>query len=164
VILKQAGPTFRSNSRYLAVLRSYLCTTLLLNCTSIHTQVVESSLRVFIELLTHFKAHLKGELEVFIANIFLGILESEHSTFEHKMLVLEVLQHICDDQTILSEIFLNYDCDWESIDLFKRIVYALAKITKRPMLNHHSSYFKEKTPSILPIQSAAQIQDGALVL
>ncbi|RHY32231.1 hypothetical protein DYB32_002736 [Aphanomyces invadans] len=71
-----------------------------------------------------------GEMEIFITNIFLRILDSENSTFEHKMLVLEVLNHICDDQLILSEIFLNYDCDWDSMDLFKRIVNALAKIAK----------------------------------
>ncbi|ETV99073.1 hypothetical protein, variant [Aphanomyces invadans] len=129
-IINQAGTTFHSNDRFLVAIRSYLCVSLLENCTSIYTQVVELSLRVFVVLITHFKAHLKGEMEIFITNIFLRILDSENSTFEHKMLVLEVLNHICDDQLILSEIFLNYDCDWDSMDLFKRIVNALAKIAK----------------------------------
>ncbi|ETV71031.1 hypothetical protein H257_13748 [Aphanomyces astaci] len=80
-------------------------------------------------------------MEIFITNIFLRILDSDNSTFEHKMLVLEVLNHICDDQLILSEIFLNFDCDWDSMDLFKRIVNALAKIAKSKQrdLQYHSS-------------------------
>ncbi|RHY63057.1 hypothetical protein DYB34_008968 [Aphanomyces astaci] len=128
-------------ARFLVAIRSYLCVSLLQNCTSIYTQVVELSLRVFVVLITHFKAHLKGEMEIFITNIFLRILDSDNSTFEHKMLVLEVLNHICDDQLILSEIFLNFDCDWDSMDLFKRIVNALAKIAKSKQrdLQYHSS-------------------------
>ncbi|ETV71030.1 hypothetical protein H257_13747 [Aphanomyces astaci] len=140
-IINQAGNTFHSNDRFLVAIRSYLCVSLLQNCTSIYTQVVELSLRVFVVLITHFKAHLKGEMEIFITNIFLRILDSDNSTFEHKMLVLEVLNHICDDQLILSEIFLNFDCDWDSMDLFKRIVNALAKIAKSKQrdLQYHSS-------------------------
>ncbi|OQR83824.1 brefeldin A-inhibited guanine nucleotide-exchange protein [Achlya hypogyna] len=154
-VINHAGPTFRSHERFLVAIRSYLCVSLLQNCTSIYTQVVELSLRVFVVLITHFKAHLKGEIEVFITNIFLGILDSENSTYEHKMLVLEVLNHICDDQQILSEIFLNYDCDWESIDLFKRIVHALAKVTKLT---------KKETPTTNVRQLKLQQQEAALVL
>ncbi|KDO24492.1 hypothetical protein SPRG_10308 [Saprolegnia parasitica CBS 223.65] len=154
-IINQAGPTFRQNERFLVAIRSYLCVSLLQNCTSIYTQVVELSLRVFVVLITNFKAHLKGEIEVFITNIFLTILDSENSTYEHKMLVLEVLNHICDDQLILSEIFLNYDCDWESIDLFKRIVHALAKVTKMT---------KKETPTTNVRQLKLQQQEAALVL
>ncbi|CAN0425231.1 unnamed protein product, partial [Discosporangium mesarthrocarpum] len=29
--------------------------------------------------------HLKAEIEVFVASIFLRILESEHSAFDHKV-------------------------------------------------------------------------------
>ncbi|KAF0703283.1 hypothetical protein AaE_015456 [Aphanomyces astaci] len=98
-------------------------------------------------------------MEIFITNIFLRILDSDNSTFEHKMLVLEVLNHICDDQLILSEIFLNFDCDWDSMDLFKRIVNALAKIAKSKQrdLQYHSS---------APVSRQLKIQqnEAALVL
>ncbi|OQS02740.1 brefeldin A-inhibited guanine nucleotide-exchange protein, partial [Thraustotheca clavata] len=129
-ILNHSGPTFRNGDKFLTLIRQYLCVSLLQNCTSNYTQIVELSLRVFVELITHFKAHLKSEIEVFITNIFLGILESENSSLEHKLLVLEVLKQICADGSILGEIFLNYDCDWNSMDLFKRIVSAISKITK----------------------------------
>ena len=103
-----------------------------------------------------------GEIEVFITNIFLGILESENSTFEHKMLVLEVLNNICDDGAILGEIFLNYDCDWESMDLFKRIVNALAKIAKG---KRDSSSTANSTSMRLKIQQneAALVVKGIVV-
>lgn len=77
-----------------------------------------------------FKDHLKSELEVFITTIFLRILESENSTYDHKLRVLEVFHRICKDSSALVEIFINYDCEMEAIDLFRRVVDGFAKIAK----------------------------------
>jgi len=44
------------------------------------------------------------------------------------MLVLEVISGLCRDPLALVEMFLNYDCDLQAIDLFKRIVTALVKV------------------------------------
>lgn len=80
--------------------------------------------------MQNFKEHLKSEVEVFVSTIFLRILESENSTYEHKIRVLEVFHTICKDPTTQIELFINYDCDIEAINLFSRIVAAFAKITK----------------------------------
>jgi brefeldin A-inhibited guanine nucleotide-exchange protein len=93
-------------------------------------QVVGLSLRIFILMILHFKDNLKSEIEVFISNIFLAILESENSSFEHKILVLEVFNNLCQDPQLLTHIFLNYDCDLGATSMFKRIVNALAKVAK----------------------------------
>lgn len=45
-----------------------------------------------------------------------------------QMLVLEVISELCRDPLALVEMFVNYDCDLQAIDLFKRIVTALAKV------------------------------------
>ncbi len=80
--------------------------------------------------MENFKDHLKSEMEIFINSIFLKILESEFSTYDHKMKVLEVFQNIVKDPAGLVEIFVNYDCDFEANDMFRRIVDAFAKIAK----------------------------------
>jgi brefeldin A-inhibited guanine nucleotide-exchange protein len=41
-----------------------------------------------------------------------------------------VFHNIINDPSALVEIFINYDCDFEEIDLFRRIVDAFAKIAK----------------------------------
>ena len=94
------------------------------------TQVVGLSLQIFLALMDDFKDHLKSELEVFITTIFLRILESENSTYDHKLRVLEVFHRICKDSSALVEIFINYDCEMEAIDLFRRVVDGFAKIAK----------------------------------
>lgn len=129
-IINNAGPSFRRGERFIHAIRQYLCQSLLQNCTSNYTQIVGLSLQVFLVLINNFKRHLKAEIEIFVTSIFLKILQSENSSFEHKMLVLEVLNNICDDAQILGEIFLNYDCDWNTNDLFKQIIDALAKTAK----------------------------------
>ncbi|GLD98039.1 hypothetical protein PINS_up006736 [Pythium insidiosum] len=129
-IINNAGPSFRRGERFIHAIRQYLCQSLLQNCTSNYTQIVGLSLQLFLVLINNFKRHLKAEIEIFVTSIFLRILQSENSSFEHKMLVLEVLNNICDDAQILGEIFLNYDCDWNTNDLFKQIIDALAKIAK----------------------------------
>lgn len=77
-----------------------------------------------------FKDHLKHQLEVFVANIFIRILESENATFDHKTRVLEVFHILCTEPSALVEIFINYDCDMQGTDLFRRIVDGLSKISK----------------------------------
>jgi brefeldin A-inhibited guanine nucleotide-exchange protein len=129
-ILQHCGPAFQSDDKIISVVRDFLCVSLLRNCTSQIAQVTGLSLQIFVSLLRSFKDHLKSEVEVFITGIFLRILESENSSSDHKLRVLEVFQMICRDSSALVEIFINYDCDFEAIDLFRRIVDGFARIAK----------------------------------
>ena len=134
-ILRSSGLSFRTGEKFIYAVRNYLCVSLLGNCTSQVTQVVGLSLQIFLALMDDFKDHLKSELEVFITTIFLRILESENSTYDHKLRVLEVFHRICKDSSALVEIFINYDCEMDAIDLFRRVVDGFAKISK---VNAHS--------------------------
>ncbi|CAI5746995.1 unnamed protein product [Peronospora destructor] len=129
-IVENAGPSLKCGERFVRAIRQYLCQSLLQNCTSNYTQIVSLSLQVFLVLLRNFKRHLKTELDIFVTSIFLRLLQSENASFEHKLLVLEALHTICEDPQTLSEIFINYDCEWNTNDLFKQIVHALAKAAK----------------------------------
>lgn len=70
-ILKRCSANFVADPRIVYVIRTYLCVSLLSNCTSHEVQVVSLSLQVFLALMENFKAHLKSELEIFITTIFL---------------------------------------------------------------------------------------------
>lgn len=76
-----------------------------------------------------FKAHLKSEIEVFVANIFLRVLESQNSSLKQKALVLEALRSLCSDPVLLTQIFLNYDCDLDAANLYKDIVFNLTRLS-----------------------------------
>jgi Sec7-like guanine-nucleotide exchange factor len=129
-LLQNCGPAFRTGEKFVYAVRSYLCVSLLSNCTSQVAQVTGLALQIFVALLQYFKQHLKGEVEVFVSTIFIRILESENSTHDHKMRVLEVFHNLCRDSTAQIELFINYDCDLEATNLFSRMVSAFAKISK----------------------------------
>jgi len=122
--LLQAGPQFQY------AIRQYLCTSLLKNTTSLDTNMVELSLRLFVPLIQNFRSLLKTEIEAFVTNVFFVILDSKNSTVQHKLLVVTLFEEICSDANTLAEIFLNYDCDLSAVDLFGRIVNALAKVAR----------------------------------
>lgn len=147
-ILQRSGPAFRSGEKFIYAIKQYLCVSLLGNCTSPIAQVTTLSLQIFVSLLNGFKEHLKQELEIFVGSIFLKILESENSTFEHKSRVLEVLQNFCLDPAAQIELFINYDCDIEGNDLFRRIVDAFSKIAKNPILPRSAVDFMSSKKSV----------------
>jgi len=120
----EAGPQFHY------AVRQYLCTSLLKNTTSLDTTMVELSLRLFVPLIRNFRSLLKTEIEAFVTNVFFVILDSKNSTVQHKLLVVTLFEEICSDAATLAEIFLNYDCDLSAVDLFSRIVNALAKVAR----------------------------------
>lgn len=129
-LLQNCGNYFRTGEKFIGAIRSYLCVSLLNNCTSNVAQVTGLSLQIFILLIQNFKEHLKSELEVFVSTIFFRILDSENSTYDHKYRVLEVFHNICRDPKDLVELFINYDCDLEAANLFSKIVAAFAKVAK----------------------------------
>lgn len=152
-VLEHAGPSFCNGPRFIGAVRQYLCVSLLKNCTSNVTHIVALSLRIFVNLIVKLRQHLKAEVEVFISHIFLRVLDSDNSTHEHKMLVLEVFHNLCTDAQGLVEIFLSYDADFDSVDIFKHIVIALARVVKGRT---------ETPPGINSAAAAAAVSSEAL--
>jgi len=98
--LEMSGKAFKNGPKFIYAIQNYLCVSLLKNCMSHDTTVAYLSLKIFLTLVYNFKSHLKSEIEVFVANIFLRVLESPNSSREQKSLVLEALR------TLFSDLFL----------------------------------------------------------
>jgi hypothetical protein len=58
--------------------------------------------------------------QVFFKEIFLNILETSSSSFEHKWMVFQALSRICADAQSVVDIYVNYDCDLSAANLFER--------------------------------------------
>jgi brefeldin A-inhibited guanine nucleotide-exchange protein len=71
---------------------------------------------------------LKQEIVVFIEQIFLKILDSGNSNYHHKYLILNVFDKLSQNTKHLLEIFINFDCDFQSKDIFERMIDSLSKI------------------------------------
>lgn len=129
-ILQNAGPVFQSNEMFITAIKQYLCVALSKNGVSSIPEVFELSLAIFLALLSNFKMHLKMQIEVFFKEIFLNILETSTSSFEHKWMVIQALTRICADAQSVVDIYVNYDCDLSAANLFERLVNDLSKIAQ----------------------------------
>ncbi|XP_074643889.1 brefeldin A-inhibited guanine nucleotide-exchange protein 1-like [Tubulanus polymorphus] len=129
-ILQNAGPVFRTNDMFINAIKQYLCVALSKNGVSAVAEVFELSLAIFLTLLANFKQHLKMQIEVFFKEIFLYILETSSSSFEHKWMVIQALTRICADAQCVVDIYLNYDCDLALANIFERLINDLSKIAQ----------------------------------
>ncbi|XP_071965840.1 brefeldin A-inhibited guanine nucleotide-exchange protein 1-like [Antedon mediterranea] len=129
-VLQNAGPVFRTNEMFITAIKQYLCVALSKNGVSSVPEVFELSLAIFLVLLSNFKTHLKMQVEVFFKEIFLNILETSTSSFEHKWMVIQALTRICADAQCVVDIYLNYDCDLSRANIFERLINDLSKIAQ----------------------------------
>uniref|UniRef100_H2SHY2 ARF guanine nucleotide exchange factor 2 n=1 Tax=Takifugu rubripes TaxID=31033 RepID=H2SHY2_TAKRU len=129
-LLQGAGPVFRAHDMFANAIKQYLCVALSKNGVSSVPEVFELSLAIFLTLLSHFKIHLKMQIEVFFREIFLTILETSTSSFEHKWMVIQTLTRICADAQCVVDIYVNYDCHLNAANIFERLVNDLSKIAQ----------------------------------
>uniref|UniRef100_A0A0G4G318 SEC7 domain-containing protein n=1 Tax=Chromera velia CCMP2878 TaxID=1169474 RepID=A0A0G4G318_9ALVE len=129
-MLQNSGPLLRNSEKFIEILKMLLCISLIKNCVSHIPRIFELSLGIFLLLFGNFKDHLRNEIGVFVEQIFLRILESGNSSFQHKHRVLEVFYKLFTDASIALELFLNFDCDVDEKDIFARSLDCLAKIAQ----------------------------------
>lgn len=105
----------------MGAIKQYLCLSLLKNSASTLMIVFQLSCSIFISLVSRFRPGLKAEIGVFFPMIVLRVLENvAQPNFQQKMTVLLFLEKLCNDSQILVDIFLNYDCDVNSSNIFER--------------------------------------------
>ncbi|XP_019447286.1 PREDICTED: brefeldin A-inhibited guanine nucleotide-exchange protein 2-like [Lupinus angustifolius] len=128
ILLENAGAVFRTSERFLGAIKQYLCLSLLKNSASTLLIVFQLSCSIFISLVSRFRAGLKAEIGVFFPMIVLRVLENvSQPNYQQKMIVLRFLEKLCVDSQILVDIFINYDCDVNSPNIFERMVNGLLK-------------------------------------
>jgi hypothetical protein len=102
------------------------------------------TLRVFFNLFSSLKRHLKFQMELFF-NEILGLLSNKQIPFEHREVVLEVIVQLCKDSTFLFDLYINYDCDLQCGNLFERLIEFLYKVRSTSSF----SFFFCKTSSLV---------------
>lgn len=89
--------------------------------------IFQLSCSILLSLVSRFRAGLKAEIGVFFPMIVLRVLENvAQPDFQQKMIVLRFLEKLCVDSQILVDIFINYDCDVNSSNIFER--YAVVTL------------------------------------
>ncbi|KAJ9055037.1 guanine nucleotide exchange protein for ADP-robosylation factor, variant 2 [Entomophthora muscae] len=118
---------------FLSAVKPYFCLSLSRNMVTNLPKVYEIAIAIFELALTTMRHQLKREIEVFLKEIVMPILEMKPSGNQHQKHILTtmLLTKICNDPQVLVEIYLNYDCDRGSLNnnIFERLTGALSKLT-----------------------------------
>ena len=110
-------------------IKQLLCQSLSRNGASSVNRVFEIGCEIFWMMLKHLRVLLKKEVEVFLKEIYLSILENRAAPAFQKQCFLNVLSRLVKDPRALVEVYLNYDCDRSASDnMFQRTVEHLARI------------------------------------
>ncbi|RPB21977.1 hypothetical protein L211DRAFT_886029 [Terfezia boudieri ATCC MYA-4762] len=131
--------TIRSSSkneptRFIHAVKQYLCLSLSRNAASAAGLVFEVCCEIFWLVLREMRVMMKKEIEVFLKEIYLAILDNKNSGAQQKQYLLGVLERLCLDPRALVEIYLNYDCDRSALDnIFQRIIEHLSRIAITPV-------------------------------
>ena len=91
-------------------------------------------------LFNSIKMHLKVQLEVFLTSVHLRIADSTntHALPEQKELALESLLDFCQEQSLMYDLYINYDCDIQGTNLFENLCKCLCRVVTgnlRPAVN-----------------------------
>ncbi|XP_047319822.1 brefeldin A-inhibited guanine nucleotide-exchange protein 1-like [Impatiens glandulifera] len=133
VIIDNAGQVWRSNERFLNAIKQFLCLSLLKNSALSVMTIFLILCSIFKCLLSKFRSGLKAEIGIFFPMLILRVLENVlQPSFLQKMTVLNFLEKISGDSQIVIDIFVNYDCDVDSPNIFERTVNGLLKTALGP--------------------------------
>uniref|UniRef100_A0A915PU37 SEC7 domain-containing protein n=1 Tax=Setaria digitata TaxID=48799 RepID=A0A915PU37_9BILA len=139
LIVQNPSSLIHSSQPFVLALRHLLCVSLSRNGVSPIVTVFEKSLAIFVQLVNKFKMHLKVQIEVFFKEIIFSILESSSSSFEHKWIVINTLEKICEDPQSMVDIYVNYDCDLTATNIFERIIDGLFKVAQGGSISDYGS-------------------------
>jgi brefeldin A-inhibited guanine nucleotide-exchange protein len=115
--------------------KQYLCLSLSKNAASSARPVFEVSAEIFWLMVRYLRSELKRELEVFIKEVYLTILDKRLAPgWQKSYIVQNIFGRIAGEPKALVEIYLNYDCDRQALDnMFQRIVEHVSRISGQPV-------------------------------
>lgn len=115
---------------FLQAVKFYLCLSITRNGASSADRIFEVCCEIFWLMLKYMRAPFKKEIEVFMNEIYLALLERRKAPTSQKLYFMTIIQRFCADPRALVESYLNYDCDRTAIDnMFQRLIEDLSKMS-----------------------------------
>lgn len=132
IALETASTEFLSSyPDLLVIMKNMLCKHLLYLSTTSDLVILCQVGRTIFNLFNSIKHHLKVQLEVFLTSVHLRILDVTSTSItsaEQKEIALESLLEFCHEPSLMSDLYVNYDCDVQCSNLFENICRVLTLI------------------------------------
>ncbi|KAG8627086.1 hypothetical protein KVT40_004569 [Elsinoe batatas] len=139
IIFTSPYATIRSSNNndptsFTQAIKQYLCLSLSRNGSSSNNRVFEVSAEIFLLMVQHLRVMLKREIEVFLKEIYLAVLDKRSAPPFQKQYIIYVFSRLVKDAKALVEIYLNYDCDRAALDnMYQRIIEHISRLASSPV-------------------------------
>ena len=158
-VLNHAGPVFRSCAPFIALVKDDLVKCIMrISAVGAAEPLFSLASSLFVAIISHFKPHLHAVIGPLLDSIYLPYITSPTATFEQRHIALTVVGKICADPATLVELFLNYDCDMDSLNTFQKIAAILEKAShQQPPDANSSAAGKEEEKQIREVALRALV-------
>ncbi|KII63327.1 Brefeldin A-inhibited guanine nucleotide-exchange protein 2 [Thelohanellus kitauei] len=126
---------------FVELIKKYLFVSITQDLISSNEVLFRLSLEIFILLVEKFRSDLKCEIQHYFNCVLLSVIESSHCSFQTRH-VFTTLVKLCSNAELMSFLFVNYDCDMESLNIFERLIGNICKNAENP------SFLTDKNASL----------------
>eukprot|EP01119_Soliformovum_irregulare_P025959 TRINITY_DN974_c0_g3_i1.p1 TRINITY_DN974_c0_g3~~TRINITY_DN974_c0_g3_i1.p1 ORF type:complete len:1535 (-),score=517.90 TRINITY_DN974_c0_g3_i1:19-4623(-) len=126
-IIFSASSLSQFPAELLNLFKDNLTLALIKSLRSQNLSVVTKTLRTFYNLYLLLKSQLKLQVELFLNKILTQILENKKSPYAHQEVALELIVELVNDNSFVTELYVNYDCDIYSSNVFESLCQYLYK-------------------------------------
>ena len=114
--------------------KPHICLSLSRNASSSVPRVFDVCCEIFWLMMRDMRVSLKKELEVFLKEVYLAILERRTAPMFQKLSVMGILERLSADPRALVEVYLNYDCDRTALEnIFQGVIEQLSRLSSSPV-------------------------------
>eukprot|EP01064_Diplonema_japonicum_P000378 TRINITY_DN10266_c1_g1_i4.p1 TRINITY_DN10266_c1_g1~~TRINITY_DN10266_c1_g1_i4.p1 ORF type:complete len:1558 (+),score=371.12 TRINITY_DN10266_c1_g1_i4:1083-5756(+) len=131
-LVASCGPGFKETPAFLESIKKPLLTTIVKCVVSPVPSIIQAALNIFYVLVVGFKHCMKHEIGMLLCNIVLKVLESNHASYDQRILVLGTLTKVVQTPQILVDIFVNYDCDVNEENVFEKMINCFSRFVMAP--------------------------------
>lgn len=138
-IIEVRGKSLENENRLLRIIRFDLSKFLLQNLKSTDTFVLISTLKLCYNLFSILRYKLKFQLEIFMNTVFSlfgrediqseNTANSKQRPHEQQERVLETIVQLCSDPDFIVDLYIGYDCDLGSSNLFEKLIEFLHRFS-----------------------------------
>ncbi|KAM3081151.1 guanine nucleotide exchange protein for ADP-robosylation factor [Clarireedia jacksonii] len=131
---------------FLQAIKFYLCLSITRNGASSVDKVFDICCEIFWLMLKFMRAPFKKEIEVFLNEIYLALLERRTAPIAQKLYFTGIMHRFCADPRALVETYLNYDCDRNVDNMFQTLIEDLSKVASTAVMVSplHQQQYEEK--------------------
>ncbi|CAF3886360.1 unnamed protein product [Adineta steineri] len=129
IVALEVGADYLSNyPLLLSIVKDTLCRNLISLLNSTRIPLYSASFRVSFLIFESLRTHLKCQFEFFITRLMeLIVSEQSKISYEQKEIALETIVQLLRIPGLPAELYLNYDCDLYSTNLFEELTKMLSK-------------------------------------